>query len=174
MTKLSDSVWNFVDGEMPTLKNVYSPNEIDLLGAQLRYDFTEYYEGDQKVDEGQGIRFGATLNHFGKYFDGENLKEGYSFGILIAKARDLGDAELTAENAAVNAAKSVQVMDDNLRFTAYVVGLDANEYETVYVARAYICDADGVIFYSEAISRSVLTLAENMDGTITDGSFHQN
>ena len=173
MTALPSDVWNLVDGEMPTLKNVYAPNDLQMLGAQIRVNRTAFYRNGEKVSEGQGIRFGAAFNQIEKIMENGALAEGYQIGILIAKTALLDGEALTVANAEENrTVSSVTAEDGTALVTAYLVGIDPSGYNTSYTVRAYVMKDDKVIFYSDVITRSVLTVADNLGGSIdSDGYF---
>ena len=174
MDRLSGEVWNLTPGERPTLKDVYAPNDLQVLGAQIRLNRTEYYRDGEKVAEGQGIRFGAAYSQTEKFMNNGTLTEGYQIGILIAKTALLYDEVLTVANAEQNQSVSTfEVENGTAIITAYLVGIEPSGYNISYSVRAYVMKDDAVVFYSDVITRSVLTVADNLGGSIDSEGFFE-
>ena len=118
-----------------------------------------YVEGAQIRTTGkQGIRFVAYLEK-GLYdlTYGENA----NFGILIARKDRLSEGEeITIANASpVPANNLLENTDTYCKFTAVITDQPAEAYGIELVARAYVA-VNGVLYYSNQISRSIKQVAE--------------
>lgn len=150
------SAWIFKDGELPTLAGVYNPKDVVVLGAQVRQKWTEFYAGGEKIAEGQGLRFGATFTQAGKYVDNNGaFKDGYSAAIIISGA---------GKQYTINAVNTVEYNAETgeLTFSGHLIGIDMENLDTVFTARAVIKKGDKVVMYSDAMERSVRGVAETL------------
>lgn len=156
------AIWNLTDGKLPALCGVPNPIDVEVLGAQIREKRTEFYRNGAKVAEGQGILFGVAVNDYEKYMEAGALKSGYTAGLLISTAGSLNGAALTYTNAEykIQASNTLAVEDGVLNFSGYLVGIDAANFNTEFVARAYLMK-DGVVFmYSDSVTRSIQSVAD--------------
>ena len=163
MTSLSDTVWNLTSGVVPTLQNVVCNLPMEVLGAQIRRSYTIYYRNDEIVARGQGLRFGVTLNMQTVIKD-DRLTDGYTAGLLISRA-EANTAPLTVANAQYNVPAVNSISYDgktgSLSFSGYIVGLGTEQLDDNFVARAYLKKGDQVLFYSDPLTRSVASVAED-------------
>ena len=160
------SVWTVADGKLPTLTGVGFDSDIEILGAQIRESWTEFYKNGEKVAEGQGIRFGATISDASKYTENGE----YSLAVIISTKKSLGDSALTVVNAqyVIKAVNTVEynTETDELTFSGHLVGIDAVNFDTVFTARAVVMKGDKVVMYSDVMERSVSGVAESLGYTL--------
>ena len=177
MTGLDATVWTLTNGQAPTLKKVKQIGTFVLLGAKIREAYTVCYRDGQKVAEGQGLCFGARLG-LDDYLDADGLADGYSVGILISKVNADAPVNLTYENAEykMDAGKflTYDAASQSVEFFGYFVGVDADNYDTEYVAKAYVMKDGAVVMYSDSLTRSVNGVAKALGGSIdANGNFDQ-
>lgn len=165
MTALSADAWNLADGRMPTLKNTKSMFKLVVLGAQIRENATEFYDGDTKVAEGQGIRFGVAIRNADGLVEADALKAGYSAGIVITIAGSNGSQTINASKTLAYDAKT-----NSLIFTGYLVGIGSDYFDTTFEATGFIQNgADR--WESDAYGRSIRDVAEALGKTLdADGN----
>ncbi len=142
--------------EMPELLN----------GASVRYDSKS------------GIRFSAYVK------DEIANASGYTYGFLLAqnKTKTYSIDELTAENAEQENSGIAKLIsrtwaldtDKNNKagyklYNAVITGLPEDVYGTEFVARAFVMDASGNYYYSDAISTR--SMAEVANAALSDATF---
>lgn len=177
MTGFDASVWNLTNGQSPTLKNAPKLGSFALLGAKIREAYTVCYKDGQKVAEGQGLCFGARLS-LASYLDSDGLADGYSVGIIISKVNTETPVNLTYENAEykMDAGKflTYDATTESVEFFGYFIGLDADNFDTEYVAKAYVMKDGAIVMYSNSLTRSVNGVAEALGGSVDEnGNFEE-
>ena len=149
MGNLDRNVWTMNVGQLPTPKNVYA--DVYDYGASILTDSTIFTKNGEKIAEGQGLKFAFVIN--ASYIDNGNLKEGYEVGVVISK---LGAQMPTVESCEYKIVmeKSLTQVDGLYIFSGYLIGIPAENLDTLFVAKAYIDDGEGVI-YSDSMIKSV-------------------
>lgn len=125
----------------------------ETLGAQMR------------INEPQGLRFITQINKGSIPADAVNV----SYGTLVTLRRNLDALSLKNEDLVLGAAgfkylnipaERILVDDEEYQwFTAVIINIPENEYDSVFVARSYVryTDKENVthVVYDSAVERSV-------------------
>lgn len=133
-------------------------NEFSIVAAPI------ILGGSVRLSTPAGLRFQSKVR-------AEDLNLDATFGTLIIPKEVLGDGALTIDTDKVRnveqtkwATESVQVSNPKEYeegyeyFNAVLTDIPAEHYDTVIVARSYVC-VDGVYYYSETIERSIAQVA---------------
>ncbi len=120
-----------------------TPDPVSQLGASVRQE-TEAW--------GNGIRFGGQLNL-------KKVDTTCESGTLIGLKSVVGENEMTLDNAGVTCVKVerttyIEETESSLVYAAALIKIPNDQLNTEIVARPYVKDVKGTVYYGEQITTS--------------------
>ncbi len=117
-----------------------------------------------KIEQGASIRlYGTHGIRFTASIDETQVANAVEYGILLSDKNSVGDGELTVDNAkrVINNVKGMATVTNNGRveFKMVLVNIYDNNFSRTYVARAYVKDGAGNLYYTNAVERSPYAVA---------------
>lgn len=136
-------------------------------GAKIRERYTYFMDGETKVAEGQGLLFGGSLRA-APFISGGTVADGYTVGIRLSygtKTVDVPANVTLAYNGETGA----------IDFTAHLIGIDAEHFDTEVTAQVYLKQGDTVLKLSAPVTRTVRQVAFASGGELdADGNYVSN